>query len=186
MAKEARWTWNARCAGFTLLEALVALAVMAILMGLAVPQGIGLRERQQLQAQAEDFWSSLMLARSQALLHQAHVTVCAASPAGCDATAGWHAGWWVFVDGNRNGRRDADEPLLLQRGGTPTSVQVVGNSTVSHVIGYGAEGRSEGLGGGFQAGTVRLCAAGLDEGWRVVINAVGRPRLEKADISTCP
>ena len=175
------------CSGFTLVEALVALAVLALLLGLAVPGLSGLRERQQLQAQAEDFWNSLMLARAQALLHQQHTTVCAASAPGvCDAAAGWQAGWLVFVDGNRNGQREADEPVLQERGRAPVAVRIVGNSTVSHMIGYGAEGRSESLTGAFQAGTVRVCVPGQGEGWQVVLNAVGRPRLEKAAMPTCP
>lgn len=173
--------------GFTLVEALVVLAVLAVLLGLAVPGLTGLRERQQLQAQAEDFWNSLMLARAQALLHQQHTTVCAASASGvCDAAAGWHAGWLVFVDGNRNGRREANELLLQQRRSAPAVVRIVGNSTVSHMVGYSAEGRSESLTGAFQAGTVRFCAPGQSEGWQVVLNAIGRPRLEKAAMPTCP
>lgn len=173
--------------GFTLLEALVVVAVLAVLLGLAVPGLTGVRERQQLQAQAEDFWSSLMLARAQALLHQQHVTVCASSTAGaCDAAALWHAGWLVFVDANRNGQREAVERVLQQRAGSPAAVRITGNSTVNRLIGYGAEGRSESLTGAFQAGTVTVCAAGQSAGWQVVVNAVGRPRLEKAETPACP
>lgn len=172
--------------GFTLLESLVTLAVVSVLIGLAVPGLAGLRQRQQLQAQAEALWNSLMLARAQALLHQQHVTVCAASGGLCDAAAGWHAGWLVFVDGNRNGQRESDERLLEQRGAAPAGIRITGNSTVSRVVGYGAEGRSETLSGAFQAGTVRVCAAGRSEGWELVVNAIGRPRLERADPVVCP
>ena len=172
--------------GFTLLEALVVLAVLSVLLGLAAPALTGLRERQQLQARAEAFWSSLMLARAQALLHQQHVTLCAASDRACDPAADWHAGWLVFVDANRNGQREADERLLEQVNGERDAVRIRGNSTVNRVIGYGAQGRSESLTGAFQAGTVRVCAPGQGEGWQVVLNAVGRPRLEKAGMPTCP
>ena len=191
MANNARQSQGMHHGGFTLLEALVVLAVLGVLLGLAVPVLQGLRERQQLQAEAEDFWSSLMLARAQALLAQQHVTVCAVSAAGvCQATAGgpagWHGGWQVFVDANRNGQREGDERLLQQRSGSPARVRITGNSTVSRTIGYGADGRSESLSGAFQAGTVTVCAAGQSAGWQVVINALGRPRLEKTETPNCP
>ena len=177
--------------GFTLLEALVVLAVLAVLLVLAVPGFQGMRERQQLQAEAEDFWSSLMLARTQAQLRQQHVTVCAASAEGaCHAAAGgqagWHGGWLVFVDANRNGQRDQDEPMLQQRAASPATVRINGNNTVNRIIGYGADGLSESLSGAFQAGTVVVCAVAQSAGWQVVINALGRPRLEKVQTSTCP
>ena len=187
MVNNARRSQGARARGFTLLEALVVLAVLAVLLGLAVAGLQGMRERQQLQAEAEDFWNSLMLARAQALLHQQHVTVCAASAAGtCHAAAPWHGGWLVFVDANRNGLREGDEPVLLQRAGSPAAIRIFGNSTVSRIIGYGADGRSESLSGAFQAGTVTVCTAGQGTGWQVVINALGRPRLEKTELSSCP
>lgn len=172
--------------GFTLLEVLVVLAVLSVLLGLAVPGLTGVRARQQLQGQAEDFWNSLMLARAQALLHQQRITLCAAVQGVCDPSAGWHAGWLVFMDANRNGQREADERLLLQQGGAPAAVRISGNRTVERLIGYGADGRSESLTGAFQAGTVTVCAKGQSEGWQVVINAAGRPRLEKTDLSSCP
>lgn len=177
---------GARSSGLTLLEMLVTLVVLSAVLLVVVPGLTGLRARQQLQARAEDFWSSLMLARAQALLHQQHVSVCAVSAAGqCDPAVAWHAGWRVFVDANRNGTIDADERVLQAREAAQ-GVRITGNSTVRHVIGYAAGGRSESLTGAFLAGTVSLCAPGQSEGWQVVINAVGRPRLEKAPMPACP
>lgn len=174
-----------RCRGFTLPELLVVLVVLALLLGLAVPGFTQLRHQQRLQSQAEVFWNSLVLARAQAIRHQQHVTLCTASGSEqCDAAAAWHDGWLVFVDGNRNGRRD-DGELLLLRQAPSQGLHMTGNSTVNHWIGYGAEGRSESLSGAFQAGTVSLCARGLDKGWRVVINALGRPRLERTEAAAC-
>jgi type IV fimbrial biogenesis protein FimT len=184
--KESSQTGKARSTGFTLLEALVVLTLLAVLLGLVAPGLSGLRSRQQLQARAEDFWGSLMLARAQAVLLQQHVTVCAASAAGlCDAGGAWHDGWIVFADGNRNGQIEPGERVLLQRAAV-AGVFIAGNSTVDHVMGYGANGRSENRAGGFQAGTIRICSPGQAEGWQVVINAVGRPRLEKAGMPGCP
>lgn len=171
-------------AGSTLVEALVALVLLALLTGLAAPSLKGMRQRQELRGVAETFWNSLMLARAEALARQQRVTVCALSAAGdCDATGPWQRGWLVFVDANRNGLREADEPLLQRQGALPPGLMLTGNSTVRRVLGYAEEGRSVGLGGGFLAGTLTLCREGSSQGWAVVINAVGRPRLEAGD---CP
>jgi prepilin-type N-terminal cleavage/methylation domain-containing protein len=57
-----------RCSsGFTLLEALVVLALVAVLAGMAAPAMGRLRQQHRMQAQAEALFSSLMLARSEAL-----------------------------------------------------------------------------------------------------------------------
>lgn len=170
--------------GFTLVEALVALVLLALLTSLAAPALTGLRQRQELRGVAETFWSSLMLARAEALARQQRVTVCAQSAAGdCDATGPWQRGWLVFVDDNRNGQREADELLLQRQGVLPPGLMLSGNSTVRRALAYAEEGRSEGPSGGFLAGTLTLCREGQGEGWRVVVNAVGRPRLEAGD---CP
>ena len=170
--------------GFTLVEALVALVLLAVLVALAAPSLTGLRQRQQLRGLAEGFWNSLVLARAEAMARQQRVTVCALSAAGdCDATGPWQRGWLVFVDANRNGQREADELLLQRQGALPAGVSLVGNSPVRRGLAYADEGRSVTVGGGFLAGTLTLCREGQNEGWDVVVNAVGRPRLEK---TACP
>jgi type IV fimbrial biogenesis protein FimT len=172
--------------GFTLLEALVVLALLAVLLSLAAPSLQGLRHKHQMQSQAEQLQSSLMLARTEALRRQQRVTLCvreSAAGAGPDcATAGtWAQGWVVFVDGNDNGRREAAETVLQLQEALPGFLTLKGNATVNRYISYGPQGRSQSVTDAFQAGTLTLCGAGQAHVWRVVINAVGKPRLEKAD-----
>lgn len=172
--------------GFTLLEVLVVLALLAVLLSLAAPSLQGLRQKHQMQSQAEQFQASLMLARSEALRRQQRVTVCvrdSSDGAGpdCDLGGTWSQGWVVFVDGNDNGRREASETVLLLHQTLPGFLTLQGNSTVDSYISYGPQGRSQSTSGAFQAGTLTLCGAGQTQVWRVVINAVGKPRLEKAE-----
>lgn len=172
--------------GFTLLEALVVLALLAVLLSLATPSLQGLRHKHLMQSQAEQLQSGLMLARTEALRRQQRVTLCVRESAivvGPDcATAGtWTQGWVVFVDGNNNARREATEAVLQVQEALPAWMTLQGNATVDRYISYGPQGRSQSTTGAFQAGTLTLCGAGQAHVWRVVINAVGKPRLEKAD-----
>ena len=172
--------------GFTLLEVLVVLALLAVLLSLAAPSLQGLRQKHQMQSQAEQLQSSLLLARSEALRRQQRVTLCvresAAHAASDCAMAGtWAQGWVMFVDGNDNGRREATETVLQVQEALPRFLTLQGNATVDRYISYGPQGRSQSITGAFQAGTLTLCGSGQTHVWRVVINAVGKPRLEKTE-----
>jgi type IV fimbrial biogenesis protein FimT len=176
-----------RDGGFTLLEALVVLALIGVLAALAAPAVTGMRARHQLQAQAEGLLDSLVLARSEALRRQQRVTLCPRThDNACDATAQWQNGWLVFVDGNDNAQREADEPLIEVHGDLPPTVRMGVTSTVKGYFSYGSEGRSQSTGGAFMAGTWRFCQASAPEGWQVVSNALGKPRIEKYTPQTCP
>lgn len=172
--------------GFTLLEALVVLALLAVLLSLAAPSLQGLRQKHQMQSQAEQLQASLLLARSEALRRQQRVTLCVRSTAAhlgpeCATGGTWAQGWVVFVDGNDSGRREAAETVLQLHEALSGFLTLQGNNTVDRYISYGPQGRSQSTTGAFQAGTLTLCGAGQAHVWRVVINAVGKPRLEKAE-----
>ena len=120
--------------GFTLLEALVAMALLGILVSLAAPAMSGLRARQQLQGQGAAFLHSLVLARSEALRRQQRVSVCAQGlDAQCDTQGRWHQGWLVFADANHNGLRDPGEVLIEARPPVPLAVQVDSLTENRHV-----------------------------------------------------
>lgn len=175
-----------RPAGFTLLEALVVMAVLGVMVSLAAPAMLALRQQHQLQAQAEGLLSSLVLARSEALRRQQRVSVCArASDSACDASGVWQQGWLVFADANDNAQFDVGETLIEIHAALPAAVQLSVTSTVKAYFAYSAEGRSATPNGAFMAGTWHFCRPGSEAGWQVVSNALGRPRLEKVSVSVC-
>lgn len=173
--------------GFTLLEALVVMSLLGLLAGLAAPTLTGLRAQHQLQGQAESFLDSLVLARSEALRRQQRITLCPRSTAqACDALGRWQQGWLVFVDDNNNGLREPGELLLEVREALAKNVQVGVTSTVKTYYSYNAEGRSATANGAFMAGTWRFCLSPSPRAWRVVGNALGKPRIEEYAAQQCP
>ena len=170
--------------GFTLLEALVVMALLGTLLALAAPGLTGVRQKHQMQSQAEQLQSSLMLARSEALRRQQRVTVSLRGEREDCATSGtWAQGWVIFVDGNDNALREPEEKVLQVHAALPSFLSLQGNARVDRYVSYGPGGRSQSKSGAFQAGTLTLCGSGQAVVWQVVINAVGKPRLEKAERS---
>jgi type IV fimbrial biogenesis protein FimT len=141
--------------------------------------------------------NTVLTARTEALRREKRVTVCVsqALPVQCDKATviagglapSWQQGWLMFVDDNSNGVWDSGEVLLQQHKSLSMDISATGNSTVNRYISFGANGRSLILNGGFQAGTLTVCEhlASSSAGWLLVINAVGRPRLEKTEVAQC-
>lgn len=167
-----------RTRGFTLLEAIVALAVASILIGLAVPALADILARQRLSMATLDITRALAQARHESIMRSRPVLV--------DNLDGqWSSGWQIFVDKNWNGMRDADEPVV-RVGEIPSGVRIAGNTPVRNYVRYTPSGRALMLSGAFQAGTLTLCN---DKGSlpvkRVILSATGRVRTETGAAATC-
>ena len=186
--------------GYSLIEMLFMLFILGVLCGTVAHTFQGLQNRVQIQAASEALLSDVLSARAEALRRERRVTLCAAAldsseqaalPTACAASvsaAAWHQGWLVFEDANSNGAWDEGEALLQQRSRIHPKVSATGNTTVSRYVSFGASGRSLSLTGAFQAGTITFCERGAKakEGWLLVLNAVGRARLDKGQIAVCP
>ncbi|MEJ7686276.1 MAG: GspH/FimT family pseudopilin [Variovorax sp.] len=111
---------SARQRGFTLIEAMVVIAISAILMAMAVPSMRQLIESNGVANSVNGFVGSLSFARSEALKRGVSVTMCrssdaqAASPT-CENAQDWQAGWIVFVDFNADGKRNAADGETVLR-----------------------------------------------------------------------
>ena len=138
--------------GFTLVELMVTLAVLAIVMGIAVPSFQEFVKRNQLASAANNLVSSLALARSEAVKRATRVTV---------ASDDWAGGWQVFVDtGTVGDSTDADDTVL--RVYQPTSnaaPAVTPGDNFSGYISYLPSGVSEGN-GGLGNGDFEVCKDG--------------------------
>jgi type IV fimbrial biogenesis protein FimT len=109
---------RSRAAGFTLIELVIVLAIVAILCCVASPGLSRTVATRALAAQSSEFMAALRFARAEALKRGTVVTVCAsvpgAVPPACQGSqaADWRAGWIVFADLERRGVADVHDPVL--------------------------------------------------------------------------
>lgn len=101
-----------RTSGFTLLEALIAMAVIAILACVAVPAWSSAREAAHNGSAQAALLESLLGAVSHAALTGSEVVLCPGDAGGCRATTDWSHGWVAFADIDGDRVRDPADTLL--------------------------------------------------------------------------
>lgn len=112
-----------KTSGFTLIEALVVLSIVAVLMGLAAPSFKSMIQSNNMTSAVNSFLMDMRFARSEAIRRGGDVVMCrssnpeAASPTcGSGSGIGWESGWIIFHDLNGNGNRTSTEPILRVQG----------------------------------------------------------------------
>ncbi len=100
--------------GLTLIELLVALAVLAVLLAAGVPAFSALAAGNRAAAAVNAVATDLAYARGEAVRRNRNVVLCpSADGAACDASGWrWDGGWIVFADLDRDRERGPGEPLL--------------------------------------------------------------------------
>lgn len=102
-----------RMAGFTLIEALVAVAILAVVMSLGTPALIRMLALQRGNAAAQQLGHDLARARAAALMRRQPVVVCPLGAGNrCQPDRNWSHGWIVFMDRGHNHQPDADADVL--------------------------------------------------------------------------
>lgn len=164
--------------GFTLVELLFAVAVMAIVIGVAVPSFQNVVRNMRLTASTNDIVASLQLARSEALKRRAPVTVCTSTDAAFCADADWNNGWIVFADDNGDGTRQAAEDLLQSAEEMRDGVDVTlpQGQPMQNFLTYLPSGFPN-LGGLAAAGVMVLCDTRASDyyGRVIAVSQTGRP-----------
>jgi len=98
--------------GFTLVELLITIAVLAVVIAIGVPSLNRYAENNRSTAQVNLVSGTLSLARSEAIKRGVKVVVCSsndttnASPT-CSGSNAWQNGWIIFADSDDNGSYDA-------------------------------------------------------------------------------
>jgi type IV fimbrial biogenesis protein FimT len=92
-------TGDRSAAGFTLVELMVTVAVLAIIAAIAYPSFTSVINSNRLAGAANDLLGDLQYARSEAIRRSAHVAVCASTDATtCAGAAGNWSSWIVLLD----------------------------------------------------------------------------------------
>jgi len=118
--------------GFTLIETMVVVALMAILAGMAAPSFTGAFQRYRVSTTTDDLMASFYLARTEAIRSGQQTVVGRQSSCGVTLkdTQDWSCGWQVFVDSNTNNTLDASD-ILVRQIDAPNRVTVRKTSTVN-------------------------------------------------------
>ena len=172
--------------GFTLLECLVAVAVMAILTVLAVPGFRDLLVGRSVLLTAEALVGDLRFARSEAIKRGTQVSVCrSANGSACSPTGNWVEGWIVFVDRNTKGEVDPGDEVLRVQARQPQLESIASDTPASDKASFnflpmGMSGPST------QTFKLTPVAPAPSNSLRVVcVSSQGRPRLAPAGASSC-
>ena len=117
--------------GFTIVELMTTLVVVAVLFAIAVPTFRNVSLGPSLSATANDLVASVQLARSEAIKRNATITLCASSDGTtCAGSGGWEQGWIVRDAGGAVYQRVQAQDSgyhVTQSGGTlPLSFQPIG------------------------------------------------------------
>lgn len=150
--------------GFTLIELIITITVMAVLLAIAVPAFNESTLGSKLSSIANSFVASAQLARSEAIKRNVTVTLSAAS-------GGWQNGW-VVQEGTTVLFSQAKLPngFLLSESGGATSIAF------------------QPTGAGATAATLTLCRATPTVGSQkrtIEISLTGRPSVKKEPTSSC-
>jgi type IV fimbrial biogenesis protein FimT len=100
-------------AGFTLVEAMIVIAIFGLLTTIALPSFSEFGRSQRIRAAGFDLVGDLLLARSEAIKRAGDVSVSGSA-------GGWSNGWTVTVEGGA-----ADGTVLQRRQAVGTGVDVV-------------------------------------------------------------
>jgi type IV fimbrial biogenesis protein FimT len=140
--------WNAVCPprrrGFTLVETLAVLALLAVIAVLGTPSFVAWYVRDQVDARAKALASTLAYARSEALRQGARVTVCrtdaarhclaAGQPCG-NGVADWSCGWAVLAERGGSSSLLRAQPLFAAVSITGTQTNLTFTPPAGQLIG---------------------------------------------------
>ena len=98
--------------GFTLIEMLIAITIVALLSSTVISMGSLVRDF-RVGYVHKRLYQSIVLARSEAVKRNGNVTICrSTSGERCDSGKDWEDGWIVFYDENGNSNIDSNDKLI--------------------------------------------------------------------------
>lgn len=112
-------SYTLQIAGFTLIETVIALALLSIVISTSAPYFSQIMDKNRNKAQSTQLHLSLSLARTFAITNIVDVVICPAKTSlrqqcreNLQRNTNWQFGWLVFADQNRDAQLNSDEKIL--------------------------------------------------------------------------
>lgn len=173
--------------GFTAIELLIVITILAVLTAMAVPSFGPMIERWRTNQAVNNITSTIYVARSEAIKRGGRVSVrkMANGTDGCSFASTnqeWSCGWIIFVDADENGNLDAGEEIL-QSFQMPTSVNVMNNNSAASFR-FDRWGRTNNINAASFAIVPRAGGVASPAATAVCFSSGGRVRVDKGSV-TC-
>jgi two-component system, OmpR family, sensor histidine kinase TctE len=133
--------------GYSLVELIVTMTIVAIVIGIAVPSYKYVTNSNRVSAEVNLLLGDLQYARSEAVKEGSTVTVCpsnnanTSTPSCLTTGANWNTGWLVFSDINASGALDTGAQLLrAQPGFSPSTDTFVSSDPGVKFVSFNREG----------------------------------------------
>ena len=167
---EPLFSLRGRPRGFSLLELMITLLLLAIVTAIALPSFSNIIMRATLGSQARELMAGALMARSEAIKRNQVVTLCASSNGTSCTDDSWAAGWIVLAQNNQvvHKHKPLPEGFLI-------------NSELTRVT-FGASGL------GASMTSLIICRETPTVGSQervVTISATGRPSISTTDNGEC-
>ena len=161
------------CRGLTLIELMVAIAVLAILAMIAAPSFNNQLASSRVESAASELKAALDFARSEAIKQSLSVSACpSTNGTSCVASStNWGGGWLIWTDVSNEGVLDSGEAVIQTFGAVNRNVTMAGPASVISFksLGQVAVGR-----------TFSLSHSNSSEARLVCLSSTGSSKIVKA------
>lgn len=168
--------------GFTLIELMVTVTILAVLAVVAAPSFNEAILGNKLASYANSFSASAQLARSEAIKRNAVVGLCRSADGTSCATAGtFQQGWIVFADPNNNGVVDSGEKIVQVQQALSSDYHLTSDNGYSLAF--------QPIGAGATQANLTLCRATPSPGRQertIAVSHTGRVSVATTRTGTCP
>lgn len=168
---------NIKGQGFSLIETLIVIALLAIFAVFAIPMFGDLTQNNRMRAQVSNLVGQFAQARTEAMRRGFRVTMCPGTETGCSGNQ-WENGLIAFVDIDADGVRDSGEEIILV-GAALTGNNTMRSDQFSTFISFRYDGASTAVDGSANPGSFVVCdSRGFGDHARALnILATGRIKI---------
>jgi type IV fimbrial biogenesis protein FimT len=164
--------------GFTLVELLITIALMAVISALAVPSFQMLLLKNRISFENERIFETLYYIRTEAIKRNNQVSWCPSSDGlDCDPELSWMDGWIIFSDQAKRGELDHESDKVLRVGVGLPAGYLLYSTKHQKWFGYRPNGTSVGSSGSGNTSFIVCTPEEGVDGKRVIVSITGRPRV---------